>query len=287
MISIIIPAYKAEKYIEETIRSVIQQTIMDWELIVVDDGSPDNLGEVVKKLQLEDSRIQYVRQKNAGVSTARNYGYNLSKGDYIAFLDADDVWLPNNLSLKLEKFAIDKTLGLVHSDTEVIDSFSKRIGEIKQGKEGYILEDLLLWNGTCIPAPSSILVKREVLEKVGGFDKELSTAADQEFFFRVAAQYKIGRVSEVTWFYRVHGNNMSSNVLLMEKDELLTYKKAKKNKLFKSTFFCKKCFSNMYLILAGSWWKNGNNKIKGSYYIIRSILVYPPQIINIFQKFLR
>ena len=197
LITVIIPAFKAGNYIKETIQGVLDQTHTNFELIIVDDGSPDDQAEVIIPLAKEDDRIQYIKQKNAGVSSARNHGYRLSKGDYLAFLDADDIWLPNNLEKKLAKFANDSAVGLVHSDMAIMDGNSKLTGEIKSGKEGAILDDLLAWNGTCIPTPSSILVKREVLEKVGGFDLELSNAADQEFFFRVAQNYKIGRVPEV------------------------------------------------------------------------------------------
>ncbi|MCH2043273.1 MAG: glycosyltransferase [Saprospiraceae bacterium] len=285
LVSIIIPAYKAARYIEETIRSVFTQTHQHLEIIVVDDGSPDNQEEVIQKLIQEDSRLQYVKQTNAGVASARNHGFKLSKGTYLAFLDADDVWLPENLEKKLAKFTSDTALGLVHSDMAIMDEHSVRTGETKQGKEGYLLEDLLAWNGTCVPTPSSILVKREVIEKVGGFDLELSNAADQEFFFRVANKYKIGRVPEVTWQYRVHSNNMHSNIALMEKDELIAYKRADENKLFKSPKFRRQCYSNMYMIVGASWWGDGNNKWKGFKYLCKAMWIYPPSIKKIIKKF--
>jgi glycosyltransferase involved in cell wall biosynthesis len=275
MISIVIPAYKAEKYIEETIRSVMQQTITDWEMIVIDDGSPDKLGDVVKKIQLENSRIQYVKQKNGGVASARNHGFRLSKGSYLAFLDADDVWLPDNLELKIEKFKQDAKIGLVHSDTAIIDENSRTTGEVKSGKEGELLEDLLFWKGTNVMPPSGILIKRDVLLDVGLFDEELSNSADQELYFRVASKYKIGRVDKVTWHYRVHHTNMHKNIKLMESDLLKTYQKASQNKLFKSHWFKLSCYSKMFRILGASWWKDGNSKIKGAYYLLKSFLYNP------------
>lgn len=284
LVSVIIPAYEAARYIEETIRSVFQQTHSNLEIIVVDDGSPDNQGALVEKLAAEDDRLQYVKQKNGGVSSARNRGFELSKGTYLAFLDADDVWQAQNLEKKLAKFKTDLALGLVHSDTTIIDEDSKRTGETKSGKEGYLLDDLLLWNGTCIPTPSSILIKREVMEKVGGFDLELSNAADKEFFLRVAQKYKIGRVPEVTWQYRVHTENMHKNIALMEKDELLAYKRADENKLFKSPKFRRQCYANMYMIVGASWWGDGQSKGKGLKYLLKALWIYPPAIRSIFNK---
>lgn len=275
LVSVIIPAYKAEHYIEETIQGVLNQTHTTFELIIVDDGSPDNQADIIAPIAASDDRIQYIKQKNGGVSSARNHGFRLSKGSFLAFLDADDIWLPNNLALKLAKFASDTDFGLVHSDMAIMDGNSKLTGATKSGKEGYILDDLLSWNGTCVPTPSSILVKREVIEKVGGFDTELSNAADQEFFFRVANAYKIGRVPEVTWHYRVHDNNMHSNIAVMEKDALLAYQRAEEHQLFKSKAFRNQCFANMYWIVGASWWGDGHNKTKGIRYLFKAARTHP------------
>ncbi|MBL4650849.1 MAG: glycosyltransferase [Aureispira sp.] len=284
LVSVIIPAYKAGQYIKETIQGVLDQTHTNFELIIIDDGSPDNQAEVIAPIAASDPRIQYIKQKNGGVSSARNHGYRLSKGSFLAFLDADDIWLANNLELKLAKFSSDTALGLVHSDMAIMDGNSKLTGETKHGKEGYILDDLLSWNGTCIPTPSSILVKREVVKKVGNFDLKLSNAADQEFFFRVAKAYKIGRVPEVTWWYRVHDNQMHSNIPVMEKDALLAYQRAEEHGLFKSKSFRNQCFANMYLIMGASWWGDGQNKLKGLQYIFKAALIYPSTIGKLLKK---
>jgi len=177
LISIIIPVYNGEKYLAETIDSVIKQTYTNWELLIVNDGSTDNTKKVIQSFLSskggsasggKDNRVHYIFQKNAGVSAARNKGYQLSKGVFIAFLDADDLWLPDNLAQKSDYFSQKSSSALVHADMEVIDHNTKRTGIVYKGKEGNILKDLLLWNGCCIPAPSSILVKREVMETVGG-----------------------------------------------------------------------------------------------------------------------
>lgn len=268
LVSVVIPAYKAQRYIAETLQGVLAQTYPHLEVIVVDDGSPDQLGEVVQQMALQDGRIRYVRQQNAGVSAARNCGFSLSRGEYVAFLDADDVWWPENLALKVGRLQVeDEGLGMVHSDWEMIDAKGVPQGVYSAGKEGYLLRDLLAWNGTCVPAPSSVLLRREVLEEVGGFDTELSTAADQEFFMRVATRYRIGRVPQVSWYYRVHGDNMHSNIALMERDELKVYEKATRFRWFESESFRRRCMAKMYLILAGSWWVNGRNRARALRFI--------------------
>lgn len=284
LVSVIIPAYKAEKFIEETVRSVLAQTHRNLEVIVVDDGSPDQLGQIVQRIAEEDARLRYVRQENSGVSSARNHGFSLCSGEYIAFLDADDLWLPDNLEKKLAKFQAEPDLVLVHSDSAIINEKSERTGEIKTGREGYLLDDLLLWNGCLVPTPSSTLVRRSVVEQVAGFDPRVSNSADLEFFFRVAACGRIGRVHEVTWCYRIHSNNMHYNIPLMEKDALMIYQCADEHHLFKNAAFRRQCYSNMYLIMGASWWGDGKSKWKGIKYLLKAILTYPPNIRKVFRK---
>ncbi|MBI4945010.1 MAG: glycosyltransferase [Bacteroidetes bacterium] len=287
LISVIIPAYNAGKYIEETIRSVLKQTHSDLELIVVNDGSTDTTSKLVEAICKNDPRIKLINQNNAGVSVARNTGFAVSKGSYIAYLDSDDIWLPNFLELMLLKFSFDDALGLVHCDNQIIDGDSQKKKEVNRGEEGYILEHLLLGGeGKYIFSISGVLIKREVIESVGGFDPELSNGADHEFYFRIANRYRIGRVPTVALYYRIHSGNMHSNIHLLEKDTLKAYRKADEYKLFKNAFFRRRCYSNMYLILAGSFWKNEGGKIKGGRYILKSILAYPPNILKLLKKLL-
>ena len=265
IVSIIIPAYNAEKFIGETIESVSHQSLSEWEMWIIDDGSTDQTVDIVS-LYIHDPRIHLISKKNEGVSIARNIGFQHAKGTYVAFLDADDSWLETRLEKMVALFRTNPALGLVHSHMQVIDEHSYPQETIYKGKEGYILDSLLLWEECNIPAPSSILVKREVVDRVGGFSTKLSTAADQEFFFRVAALYEIGMVPEVLGLYRIHGQNMHSNILRMEKDHLRAYQLAEDNKLFKSKAFKDKCYANLYMILGGSWWVNGRNKREGSFF---------------------
>lgn len=260
-VSVIIPAFNAAHWIEKTIQSVVDQSITSWELIIVNDGSTDNTQKIIEQCSKADSRIRAINQSNRGVSSARNSGYELSNGEYLAFLDADDLWLPDNLALKLEKFGT-APYGLVHSDAEVMDERGVRNGQILSGQEGHLLEAMLAWQATQVPGPSSILVRRSVMETIGLFDEKLSTSADQDFFIRVAARFLIGRVPQVTWHYRVHRNNMHKNVHRMEVDVLAVYSKAEKENRFKNQAFKRQCFANMYLILAASWAGDGKNWLR-------------------------
>lgn len=285
LVSIIIPSYNSSKFLSETIDSVIAQSYGNWELIIVDDGSTDDTSHLVKRY-LNDVRIKYLYQENSGVSAARNYGYQNSKGDFVAFLDSDDVWLPESIEKKYTYLHEHADCGIVFGKMQIIDQDSKLRKEILDAREGHILKELLLWK-TMLPSPSSILVRRSVIEIVGLFEEKLSTAADQDFYFRCSAKYKIGKVNSVCGYYRVHTSNMSKNTGLFEKDHLLVYKRAEEFGLFKSHIFKRICFSNMYLILAGVWWINGESRKRGLWFILRSVLAYPPVLFDLFAKMIK
>ena len=196
-VSVIIPAYNAGAYLHETMISALKQENVSLEVIVVDDGSTDNTSDIIKEFEQKDSRVKGVRQSNLGVSAARNNGSRNATGDYYAFLDADDILLESSLYNKLTVLRhLPEKTGMVHCDMRVIDGTGEPTGEVISGRTGQILEDLLLWNGCSVPGPSSILVKRSVFEDLGGFDEELSTAADQDFFFRLAEKYDVHRIPE-------------------------------------------------------------------------------------------
>lgn len=283
IVSIIIPAYNCERFIVETMESVIQQTFGDFEALIIDDGSTDNLRHIADRFVTIDKRIKYIYQRNKGVSAARNSGFRHSSGKFVAFLDSDDVWLKNNLELKLKKFE-EGDFALVHSDAELINESSQRMDGMLQGREGDLLDGLLSWDGTQVPGPSSILVRRAVIDSVGLFDENLSTAADMDLFIRIAARFKIGRVGQVTWRYRRHGSNMHKSIDTMEHDVLLLYRKAKDMNLFITPGFERKCFTATYLILAASWGGEGRNVRRALLFLIKAVRNEPLVIFNVMRR---
>lgn len=283
LVSIVIPCYNAEKFIAETIQSVLDQTYTCWELIIIDDGSKDSSSKIISSF-LSDPRISYFYQENTGVSKARNHGISRVKGVYVAFLDADDVWVPSNLEEKINVLHSEE-IDFVFSDKEHINEDSSSMNIFSEGTDINLLHHFLLWDRTVIPGPASnLIVKKKCFDSGLRFDTAFSTAADQDFCFNLAATFNGKIIAKPLFKYRIHTNNMSSNITTMEKDHIAVYKKAAKNKLFSSYMFKQQCFSNLYLVLAGSWWKDGKNKFKGAYFICLSIATYPPQIINLVQK---
>jgi glycosyltransferase involved in cell wall biosynthesis len=278
--SVVIPAYNAAQYIDETIQSVINQDYLNWELIIINDGSKDNTLSVLEKY-VSDSRISIYTQTNAGVSAARNHGTQKAKGKYISFLDADDFWQKDFLGKTIRAYELNSDAGLVHADMISINEESKITGKEFRGKCGWVLDNLLYWNETVISTPSGVIFKKDIINEIGGWDVRLSTAADQNIYFRIAAKYKVVRVPELLVFYRIHGHNMhTTNPALFEKDHLLAYRLAKEQKLFKSNIFERKCFAKLYYILSGENRVN-RNFTKTIYYLLLSFFTYPLELIQV------
>ncbi len=172
LVSIIIPAYNAEHYIEETIKSILCQTYKQWEMIVVDDGSTDKTADIVKR-HSTDVRIKYFFKHNGGVSSARNHGCRQAKGDFIAFFDADDIMHEDNLERKIEVMIQDRALGFVFSDMYHADEHMKNAQPAPRGVDDNIFMDSILFEGKeVVPGISSnIMIRKQCLEnKVIRFD---------------------------------------------------------------------------------------------------------------------
>jgi glycosyltransferase involved in cell wall biosynthesis len=254
LVSVIIPNYNYSQYVGEAVESVLSQTYANVEISVVDDGSKDNSLEI---LQTFRDKIKIVKQQNAGVSVARNNGVANSNGEFIAFLDADDVWLPEKIEKQIALFLNDKDLGLVHVAVQDIDAAGKNLETHFNGLSGDVSQELLLFKGAVIlGGGSGIMISRKVFEEVGGFDLRLSTSADWDIFYQISSRYKVGFISEILLKYRIHGSNMHGNIPRMESEMLLGFEKAfagEKNQSIKNT-----AYGNLYQVLAGSHFRAGN-----------------------------
>ncbi len=285
LVSIVVPAYNVEKFIAETIDSVIAQTYENWELIVVDDGAKDATASIVSKYVKKDTRISLISIENGGVSNARNTGIRLCKGEFIAFLDADDLWKKENLFQKVDLLENQPEIDWVFSDMAEINEDSIETGLAPLGTDDNILDNILLWEGEVVPGPCSNIVMRKSCGEKVLFDTNLSTAADQDYCLQLIANgFQGARIPKPLWQYRILSYSMSRNISVMEKDHICVYRKAARNGLFKSNEFRKKCFSNLYLILAANWWGDGKNKVKGFSFLIKSIWMYPQNATKVVNK---
>lgn len=185
-ISVIIPAYNREWIIKEAIDSVLAQKFDDFELIVVNDGSTDNTREVLSSYR---DKIKVIEQKNSGVSAARNNGILSSAGNYIAFLDSDDLWLPGKLKTQFEFFN-NNPEALICQTEEIWFRKGKRINPGKRHKKvsGIFFEKSL---ELCMVSPSAVMMKRSLFDTVGLFDETLLACEDYDLWLRINCRYPV------------------------------------------------------------------------------------------------
>ena len=206
MVSIIMPAFNAGKYIEETIDSVIAQTYKNWELIIVDDGSTDNTAGIVKRYLAEESRIHYICQENGKQGKARNNGIKNSKGPYIAFLDADDIWVANKLAIQVKELAGADNIDLVFSQGYFIND-----NEIND--YNVLIKDL--WDISDLPCfidynqipILSVLMKRGPLIAENCFSEDFSIQNMEDYHLwlkLLIKNYKFRSTPGRLFYYRIH-----------------------------------------------------------------------------------
>ena len=208
-VSVVIPAYNIADYIGETLDSVLAQTFQDYEIILVNDGSPDTARlESALATYLDD--IIYVKQENAGASAARNAAIRLARGELLAFLDGDDVWLPEFLQSQIT-YLEKNDLEMVYCDALI---FGEQLFEnqtfMQSAPSAGAVSTVSLINAECNVITSGTVLKKETLVKFGVFDVELRRAQDFELWFRLAKKgVRIGYQREVLLKYRVRPDNLS------------------------------------------------------------------------------
>lgn len=234
LVSVIIPAYNAELFIEETLQSVLSQTYKTIEVLVVDDGSDDRTPEIVERYARQDSRITLLRQANRGVAAARNLAIAQSTGDYTAPIDADDIWYPQKLEKQVHAIVQSNAIGLVYSWSALIDEQSQPI-DASDGciKEGDIYVDLIL--GNFVGNASNPLIRRECINRVGGYNTQLRLAnaqgcEDWDLYLRIAEHYEYRVIPEFLIGYRQSYTSMSSNAVAMMKSYELIMANARQRK---------------------------------------------------------
>jgi glycosyltransferase involved in cell wall biosynthesis len=207
-VSVVIPAYNVMAYLPETLESVLRQTFSDFEVLIVNDGSSDNIVQWASGIQ--DPRVKLISQSNQGVSVARNTGIVHAQGEYIAFLDADDLWDSTKLEKQVSCLENNPKLGLVYTWTALIDSFGKPMNKfLISHAEGNVWEQMLVDDIIC--NGSSPMVRRSCFEKVGDFDPNVPFSEDTDMWIRIAAYYPFAVVKELLTFYRRHSHNATSS----------------------------------------------------------------------------
>lgn len=204
-VSIVITAYNSMDYLPETIESVLEQTFSDFEVLLVDDGSSDHIVQWAS--ELVDPRVKLTSQENQGVSVARNTGIAHAQGEYVAFLDGDDLWEPTKLEKQVHCLEANPEVALVHTWLTRIDWQSKPTGRLIYSQlEGDVWQQIVEKNQV---ACSSVMVRRCCFETVGVFDKNLKFAEDWDLWIRLATRYHFAVIEEPLVHYREHPNSKS------------------------------------------------------------------------------
>jgi glycosyltransferase involved in cell wall biosynthesis len=255
LVSVIIPAYNAETFVEKTLKSVLSQTYKNLEVLVVDDGSEDRTTEIVKAIAQQDRRVILLHQKNLGVAAARNSGIQKSKGEFIAPIDADDIWYPQNIEKQVQcMLQADSSVGLVYSWSVDIDEQDIPTGEFRATKiEGKVYKTLLCHN--FLGNASAALIRRVCFEKVGYYNCQLKEqnaqgCEDWELYLRIAEFYQFKVVPEFFIGYRKISSSMSRDYRQMAKSHALMLQSIRQKYPQIPTFLYRLSSSSFYIYLA-------------------------------------
>ncbi|MCF8261473.1 MAG: glycosyltransferase [Melioribacteraceae bacterium] len=223
LVSIIIPSYNYGKYLPDALRCLINQIYSNWECLIIDDGSCDNTSQIGNKFAAEDSRIKYYHQNNSGKSSARNFGFASSQGDLICFLDSDDLWSEKYLANQIESLQT-QNVDLIHS------AYRIKQFETDEVIKSYNSSDFNFGSALSLLSPppirtSCVLIKRVVIDKIGGFDRYMKFIEDGDFWFKCAFEgFKFGATDNLDVIVRHHEgsaithsfDNMIYNIIAIE-----------------------------------------------------------------------
>lgn len=244
-VSVVVPAYNAERFLPETVESIRSQTFQDWELIIVDDGSRDTTAKIAETFAALDSRIRVVGQENRGLSAARNRGIAASNpvSRYLIFLDSDDVWDPDALSTLVRALEQDSSAVAAYALARYVDAETQPIDqgvcESKCRMRATLVGDRVVSLDAsqpstfetfivsgCIATPGVCLVRREVLARTGLYDTSLKQCEDWDMYIRLSRHGYFRFVDRVILGYRMHGSNMTRNRAVQRSMEARVLRKA-------------------------------------------------------------
>ena len=240
LVSIIMPAYNAETYIGQAIESVLGQSYTNWELVIIDDGSIDQTNAVASKYI--DARIRIVRQENGGEAVARNTALRNIRGEFLAFLDADDVYLPDHLESTVGYLSIYNQVDGVYTDGYYIDQLGNRLQTLSSRRrgpfEGNLFEEVVHGSDVFGP-PVCVVLRTSLINKYGlKFDEDIIIGPDWDFFVKYADLASFGYIDQATCLYRLHTTNISIRVGLEKRSQELA--KCRINAIKMNNF--RKCF---------------------------------------------
>lgn len=246
-VSVIIPAYNALRFLPATIASVLAQTFQDFEVVVVDDGSADGTATWVRGHS--DPRIHLVEQSNQGAAVARNAGIANATGEYIAFLDADDLWEPTKLAQQVACLDTRLEVGLVHTAIRYIDEHGDKVNRVLGVRgSGEVWREVVIYNP--VRCGSTPLVRCDCFRTVGVFDPDLSFAEDWDMWIRISARYHFAVIDQPLVLYRQHETNMTKGYQAIMPNFIKVIEQAFRNAPVDSAFLKREAYGRAYLFAA-------------------------------------
>ena len=276
LVSVVIPNYNYAQYVGEAIDSALNQDYPNLEVLVINNGSTDNSIEVLEGYRKRFSdRFRFVTQGNMGQAGARNRGVLESRGEFIAFLDADDVWVPEKISQQMALFERPE-VGIVYSGYEEVDRDLKPLRTIQAKYTGHVHRAFADGvQAVVLAGESTSIIRRECFAKVGIFDTSLSNSSGWDMFRRISAFYEVDAIKAPLMKYRQHGANRHGLLKIYRKEILL-----RTEKMFKDPDSSKianerrGAFSRVYWALSGAHLKAGQY-LEGTWYLLKSLTNSP------------
>jgi glycosyltransferase involved in cell wall biosynthesis len=272
-VSVVISTFNHGHFVASAVESALAQSYLNTEVLVVDDGSTDNTREVLDAFA---GRISYIYQENRGLSAARNTGIRAARGEFIALLDADDMWVPEKLEAQRAVFADHPDTGIVSCGHVLIDDTGREVSlGSSWGSGGFRFRRLL--QGNCVSGGSNAVVKRLCFDAVGLFDESLRSSEDWDMWLRIAGRYQVRFTSQILTRIRISANSMcgARNADTMLANDLRVLGKLFSDPTVKVNAYDRgMAYAFRYVSAAWSYYKVGNRR-KANFYIRRAFLANP------------
>lgn len=248
LVSVIMPAYNGERFIQQAIESMLAQTYSDWELIIIDDGSTDSTAQIVSSFQ--DQRLVYVYQENRGQAAALNRGLDVARGEYITTLDVDDWYVPNSLQDRVVFLDQHPNCDVVYGDGVFCDADGNKLQYFSEMRLGNVTGDVfdVLISNSFYGTGASVMIRAQALQKHGiRYDESIVWCQDYDIYLRLAEKCQFGYVDSLTVWYRLHNANMTMTMPAGHKRESLVRTKFKAldsprfesvQEIYRYSFFC-------------------------------------------------
>ena len=253
--SVVIPAYNAESYLADAIDSVLSQTYGQIECIVVDDGSTDATGQVIEGY---GNRVRPLAQENTGVSAARNLGIAEAVGEFVAFLDADDVWAPEKLERQLVPLRARPDIVFSYGGIELVDAQLRSLGAVPAYPQQEALERTLTLRPGGFHLAMTGIARKEAVVHLGGFDTRLSTCADADLALRLVDLGRASAVEGLLARYRQHGSQMHLGLPVFEHDWRIVLERASSlSSVAQERKLVRRAWAEFHWILGMAKWRKG------------------------------